>query len=190
MGVPVRPNKPVGGLNGTVWLAGNDLLANELEADIVELYTVLTGNIDTTNIKALAGILGTQLADNTISTIKIINNAITDAKLSSDVAVDGNRAVGANHIKNDVVGFRALNTVQVSAGNVPSLVDGATADMDIGIPHASTLPICVFHTNPTASRLQTGFKKGVTNWILTVYNGSGSPLDPPDGEFTVVYVTG
>lgn len=56
------------------------------------------------------------------------NNAITSAKLQSDAAVDANRAVGTDHIKNNAVDFATkLKTAGVAAFQILRMNAGATA---------------------------------------------------------------
>ena len=58
----------------------------------------------------------------------IAANAVTSTKLASDAAVDGNRAVGADHIKDKVVGVvRHLSITGLSAGATPVVNAGATS---------------------------------------------------------------
>lgn len=142
MGVPVRPAKPIGGGGGTSWIPGPDLMANELEADIVELYNVLTGNIDVTNMKALAGLLGSMLADapSGITTAKINDKAVTDAKIANDGANDALRAIGINHIKTDSVDSRILklSTYSHAASIGPIVAEGSDL-ADTGLSTTGTI---------------------------------------------------
>lgn len=199
MGVPVRPSKPTGGGGGTSWIAGVDLLANELEADIVELYNVLSGNLDVTNFKALAGILGTMLADAPagVPTSKINDKAVTDAKLAYDGASDALRAVGVDHVKTDAIAARALElNIYSHASGVGPITPGNSSVIDTGLSSTGTIvPLLAYLDVPGVGGLAglTIYKdNGSNTWKISVYNisnGVGVPtLTLLANELKMLYV--
>lgn len=97
MGIVTRPVKAVGGSGGTSWIAGTDLYADELNADIDTLYTEFNGLITNANISSAAAIEGSKLASapagipagkyNALSIVNadIANLTIQKGKLSTTV---------------------------------------------------------------------------------------------------------
>ena|SRR5437899_6905940 len=105
MAIITRPIKTGG---GTDYVAGNDELAAEFNADANTIYTDYNGNITDANCSLTMGLQGTKLADapNGIPTAKINDLAVTTAKLNdgSVTAIKlGAGIVSTNKFKNLVI---------------------------------------------------------------------------------------
>lgn len=74
-------------------------------------------------------------ADNSISTNKLIDDAVTADKLQADPTVNANRAVTTNHIQDD-----AIVTAKILNSNVttPKIVDGAITNVKLA-PNSLTI---------------------------------------------------
>jgi hypothetical protein len=119
------------------------------------LYGEFNGNIDNANIKALAAIDGSKLADAPagVSTAKINNNAVTDAKLSSHASTDSSRAVTTDHIRDSAVTSAKIanNNIILSKVKVafvdwtPGFILGAASVsyLSTGITTSTGLPLSV-----------------------------------------------
>jgi hypothetical protein len=97
--------------------ANGDIIdALKFNKDFDDLYGEFNGNIDNTNIKGGAGIVGTKIADapNGIPTVKINDNAVTSAKLLSNVSDNTQRAVTSDHIKDGAAIRRTVPTNGIS----------------------------------------------------------------------------
>jgi hypothetical protein len=83
MAIITRPIKTGG---GTDYVAGNDALAQEFNADANVIYNDYNGNIKNVNCATDMGLDGTKLADspNGIVTAKINDGQVTNAKLATD----------------------------------------------------------------------------------------------------------
>lgn len=64
----------------------------------------------------------------------ITNGAVDYAKLKSDAAVDANRSVGADHIRDQVVGFTRHIKPDIGAGKIPKINSGGTAWEYVALP--------------------------------------------------------
>lgn len=100
MGTITRGTKSVG---GTAFQAGSKAKAAEVNTDFDTVYSEFNGNIDNANVKASAGIDGSKLADGTVATAKLANDSVDNTKLKDSVAVDGDRAVTTDHIRDGAV---------------------------------------------------------------------------------------
>lgn len=124
MSIITRPTK-LGG--GTDFLPGNDELAEEFNGDANTIYNDYNGNIKNANCAADMALDGTKLADApsgvptakindlSITTAKIVDKAVSAAKLANDPLVDGNRAVSTDHIRVLAVTTSRLNDAAVTA---------------------------------------------------------------------------
>ena len=87
MAIITRPIKTGG---GTDYVAGNDELAEEFNADANTIYNDYNGNVTDANCSAIMALQGTKLADAPLGvpTAKINDSAVTTAKIN-DLAVTG-----------------------------------------------------------------------------------------------------
>jgi hypothetical protein len=121
-------------------------------------------------------------ADNTISTNKLIDDAVTADKLQSDVSVNANRAVTSNHIQDSAVITDKINNLNVTT---PKLADGVITNIKLG---DNSLSIAKFNladrtaiANASSARvggrvLTNGFVRNIV-----VFNGGSGyvPATPP-----------
>ena len=121
-------------------------------------------------------------ADNTISTNKLIDDAVTADKLQSDISVNANRAVTPNHIQDSAIITDKISNLNVTT---PKLADGAVTNIKLG---ADSLSISKFNTadrnaiaNASSARvggrvLTDGFVRNIVVYV----GGSGYvPATPP-----------
>lgn len=69
---------------GAPYADGETLSGADLEADIANVYAVVNGDIDNTNIAASANIAGSKLADNSITAGKLQDGSVSNAKIADD----------------------------------------------------------------------------------------------------------
>lgn len=104
---------------------GDPLDAAEVEAEFNTIFTVINGNLEDANVKALAGIAGTKIADNTIANAKILADSLTTAKMAAS-------AVPKADVDTDT-GIESLTTsatfVDVPGLSTLTLVPGSNSDM-------------------------------------------------------------
>lgn len=62
---------------------GDDLSGSEIEAELTKIFNEIDGGLDTTNLAAAAGLLGTQIADDTIPAAKIASSTITTTQMAA-----------------------------------------------------------------------------------------------------------
>jgi len=121
-------------------------------------------------------------ADNTISTNKLVDDAVTADKLQADNSNNANRAVTSNHIQDSAVITDKINNLGVTT---PKLADGAVTNIKLA---DNSLTISKFNTadreaiaNASSARvggrvLTNGFVKN----IVVFNGGSGyAPSTPP-----------
>lgn len=99
--------------------------AEQMDAELNQILSELNGNVDNANIKDNAGIEFSKLtgspngvttaqindlavttakiADANVTTAKIADDAVDAAKLKDDAAVDANRAVTTNHVRDAAI---------------------------------------------------------------------------------------
>lgn len=78
-----------------------------------------------------------RIKDLGVTTGKLANNAVTDTKLSSDVAVDANRAVSSDHIKDSAVNARTIAASVAGSG----LTGGAGSPLSVLFTPATKLTV-------------------------------------------------
>jgi alpha-tubulin suppressor-like RCC1 family protein len=158
-------------------------LPSATSAQVTDQFPVVQGAVTKRLTFATAQASGLFLpADNTISTNKLIDDAVTADKLQADVSVNANRAVTSNHIQDSAVITDKINNLNVTT---PKLADGVITNIKLG---ADSLSIAKFNladrtaiANASSARvggrvLTNGFVKNVV-----VFNsGSGYvPATPP-----------
>ena len=114
MGLITRGIKAGSGTTAFVDGAGKTILAAEVNYDLDTAYTEVNGNLETTNLKAAAGIKGGQIASkpNGLDSTNINNDAVTATELKDDATgVAG--AVTTDHIRTD-----AVTKAKIAAANV------------------------------------------------------------------------
>jgi hypothetical protein len=168
-------------------------------------FTQGSGGISNADIASDAGIVGTKLADNTITTAKIAEEAVTDVKLANDPAnpgLDSSRAVSGDHIKtltethlDRILPAASLGkdklkitvaTVVVSFGSLISGIRGSTPlTMDGGpYPVATWELVGAYFKNRGGSAgvnttmITVSSSDIATNWAfdMTVYPGASGTL--------------
>lgn len=172
-------------VNGTV--ADGDQVDTELNT----LFTLVNGNIDNQNIKPAAGIDGSKLASGSVGTTQLADLSVDNNKLKYDAAVDGNRAVTTNHIRDGAVTQpkipqdaiqathlkwtdTAIFTMSVPAATFGPTVYGFAGHIfDTGINRVSfpiAIPIIDTTSSTTDSLLiqATLLNDGTANWKLKV----------------------
>lgn len=91
-----------------------------LDAAFTSIETFLdTTKLDAANIQSGA-ITAVLLAAGAVGTAALASNAVTSAILSSDASVDGNRAVGTNHIQNSAVTTAKIAAAAITAATLAS----------------------------------------------------------------------
>lgn len=78
-----------------------------------------------------------RIKDLGVSTAKLANLAVTDTKLANDVAVDANRAVSTNHIKDSAVNARTIAATVAGSG----LTGGAGSALSVLFTPATKLTV-------------------------------------------------
>lgn len=99
-------------VNGTI--ADGD----QVDTEFNTLYAVINGNLDDANIKVGAGIQGGKLAAGSVTGTQLANNSVDNNKLKSDGAIDVNRAVTTDHIRDGAVTQPKIAADAVQAANV------------------------------------------------------------------------
>jgi alpha-tubulin suppressor-like RCC1 family protein len=125
-------------------------------------------------------------ADNSITTAKLQDKAVTSDKLQSDPTINTNRAVSSNHIQDAAVSTTKLNTDAVSTIKIQ---DEAVTFGKLG---AGSLALSKFNdvdrvylqnaatARPGASVITSGFVKNIV-----VYNAGSNYSNPPSTPPTV-----
>jgi alpha-tubulin suppressor-like RCC1 family protein len=158
-------------------------LPSATSAQTTDQFPVVQGAVTKRLTFATAQASGLFLpADNTISTNKLIDDAVTADKLQSDVSVNANRAVTSNHIQDSAVITDKINNLNVTT---PKLADGVITNIKLG---DNSLSIAKFNladrtaiANASSARvggrvLTDGFVRNIV-----VFNGGSGyvPATPP-----------
>ena len=157
-------------VNGTI--ANGD----EVDTDLNKLYTELNGNIDDANIKPSAAIAGSKIASGSITIAQLADDSVDNNKLKDDAAIDINRAVTRDHIRDaainsakilaTAIGFDRLNTSIVSFS---SIISPGIPTVDTGVVFATYYPLIWFMTgiDPGNNFFSGQFENnGQPNWIM------------------------
>lgn len=173
MGTIVRPTKPIGGGGGTSWIAGADLYANELNADIDTIYTDYNGNITNVNLSATAAVEGTKLADAPlgIPTTKYNALSVTKAKIA------------AASISSD----KLDSTEYTNAGGLGAIASGATLDHDTGASNATRQALVAWYTG--GSNITCGISSTGGTWHVKIANVTGGPITVNAGEIHLLHIS-
>jgi hypothetical protein len=194
MSIITRPTK-LGG--GTDFVAGNDGLAQEFNDDINTIYADHNGGITEANISANMRLPGTNLADSPtgVSTIKINDLAVTNAKLATD-------AVSAVKVAADAI---VAAKIKISTYNITPVTNPVPALGTLAfntLLTAAVRPLCVYMEATTAI-LQNGFvqrAKGLlilqilwdtttsTWWVVITNPMTGNSIDITSTVFKLLYV--
>lgn len=73
----------------------------------------------------------TQILDESLTTEKIANNAVTADKISDSLTVDSDRAVNTNHIRNSAIVERTIADDAITAVKLNGNVAGDAIEKDI-----------------------------------------------------------
>lgn len=135
---------------------GDTLDASEVEAEFEAIRVVLTGGIDSDNISPTAGILGSQLANSTVTESKITGSTITTASLATSATIkayvdsqDGGNVV----VDTALAAYPTWVDIPILTGT--TLTPGATGDM--------ILMDCTITINNTNRWYDLGFSVGGTD---------------------------
>ena len=114
----------MGTVSRTAYVSGASVAAAGQNTNEKTHLDEFNGSIDDINVRATAAIKGSKLADapNGIPTTKLNDNVVTSTKLSSDAALDANRAVGKDHIKAAVVTFDKVKSTEYTNPGVITTV--------------------------------------------------------------------
>lgn len=98
----------------------NGTLANgdEVDTDLNKIYTEINGNLDDNNVKPSAGIQGSKLAAGSVGTTQLTDDSVDNNKLKDDAAVDANRAVTTNHIRDAAVATTKIADLAVTNAKI------------------------------------------------------------------------
>lgn len=122
----------------------------EVRANDDAIVAQVNGNLDAANVKPTANLPGTvisNVAGSRVPSDRIEDDAIDATKLKDDAAVDANRAVTTNHIRDSAVTTAKIAALAVASGKlklatvswVPGgvLVSGTNSWNDTGLTNAS-----------------------------------------------------
>lgn len=100
---------------------GTPARGSEVRANDDAIVAQVNGNLQAVNLAPGAGILGSQLsniAGNRIPTDRIEDDAVDSTKLRDDAAVDANRSVTTNHIRDAAVTTVKIDALAVTAQKI------------------------------------------------------------------------
>jgi len=187
MAIIARPTKISA---GTDYVAGFDILVDEMNDDLNTIYSDYNGNITAANASASAGFLGTQIATkpNGIQTANISAKAVTDVELANDPAVSALRAVGPDHIKPEAIILQHVKLAtwdSVPGGSVSTIISGATGLTPLtAIPLMWTIIIAGVPNSAERITVHTHLHSGTNEYYLVI----GNPNNVAGGEPSISLV--
>jgi hypothetical protein len=113
-----------------------------------------TNSVQTTNIVD-GTIASADLATNSVTTIKIAANAVDSTKLASDGAVDGNRAVQTNHIRDNQVTADKLSSQVATYSGISQTSNARRGKLSIVTNETWAGTPGTFSSLPTADTITT-----------------------------------
>lgn len=177
---------------------GSTAYGSQVRANDDAIVAQVNGNIDDQNIKTNAGIQGTKLSNTAgqrIPTDRIEDNAVTFDKLSDSATVDGDRAVGANHVRNDAIIARSLKDSSVGWTPGGSLAAGTATSFDTTILASTIIPLALRKSfagvpaSPQMSLILSLWNDTNTGkYHLCLYNPQGVSVSLVGMSFQLVYV--
>lgn len=189
MGLVSLPNSLT---DGTV-ARGSEVRAND-DAIVAEV----NGGLTDVNIATGAAISGSKISNVAGSRVpgdRIEDDAVDSTKLKDDAAVDANRAVTANHIRNDAVIARCIKTTSFGWTPGGNLLAAASASQDTGLLASTIDPIAVRKvfagvpaTPQMALILSLWLDNNTGKYHLCLYNPTGAGVSLVGMTFSLLYV--
>jgi len=129
MGLVTLPHNLVDGVDTAL---GTQVRANDQSI----LDQAVNGNITDVNISTGAAIQGSKLsnvAGSRVPTDRIEDDAVTFDKVRDSATIDGDRAIGVNHIRTDAVIARTVKAGSIGFTPGGTLVVGTATSFDTGL---------------------------------------------------------
>lgn len=154
---------------------GDDCLGSEVEAELAKIFAEVNGGLDTSNLAAAAGILGTQLADDTVTNSKITTSTITTAQMAASAVPKHGSETADN--SGSLTTSSSLTNVDGLSG--VTLTPGSTDDVIL-----LSLTVSIVHSG--SSEYHFGFNISDGTGDVTV--GVASSLNSGDQTWTFQHV--
>jgi hypothetical protein len=117
---------------------GEGISAADVENEFVKLFALQNGDIDTTNISATAGILGTQMANNTIAEAQVTASTLTTASMAASAVIKSSFNTSTNAAGPLTT---SLTMVDVPGASSITLTPGSTSDIVVMELQIATISI-------------------------------------------------
>ena len=188
MGIVSRTPKPSNS-NLLVFGAGKVISAAEVNADVQTLFTVVNGNLDTTNLSPAAGVLYSQL----VLTDKILNSDINtaaaiDAAKLLDLSILSGK-IAASAITTAKVATNAISKVATVASTTPKALELVSTPYqvlgDAALKHTGfVIPVTcslLWWFTADVSSDEASDRAGYLMWRFKAFDGAATTLDPAGG---------
>lgn len=171
-------------------------LANgdNLELEIDQIIATIN-NLDYTNLNANAGIRGTQIATgvNGLATANLQDDAVDSTKLKDDAAVDANRAVGINHIKDLAVTLPTIYQTYTHGAIIHLDATESTKLVSTALNGATYTPVGWYATGLMNSyaKVQLEVSGGLIQIRIdnaSVHDGQGDQIDIAANIIKILYI--